>query len=94
MSADGSALSVMTILALGTFTAGVDTGLWRMCLVGIVLAIGVPAIAWFEESALLLMMAVIVVAAVAMAFFWRQLRGSKHPSVAGQPSPVDKHSAP
>lgn len=94
MSADGSALSVMTILALGTFTAGVDTELWRMCLVGIVLAIGVPAIAWFEESALLLMMAVIVLAAVAMAFFWRQLRGSKQASAAGQPSPVSKPGAP
>jgi threonine/homoserine efflux transporter RhtA len=54
MNADGSALAALTVLALGTFTAGVHIGAWRICLVGIVLGVGVPAIAWLEQSALLL----------------------------------------
>ena len=37
MNADGSALAALTVLALGTFTAGVHIGAWRICLVGIVL---------------------------------------------------------
>jgi hypothetical protein len=61
MSTDSRALYVLTLLALGTFTAGVHIGAWRICLVGVILAIGVPAIAWLEQSALLLLLAGIVV---------------------------------
>ena len=45
MNADASALAVLTVLALGTFTAGVHIAAWRICLVGIVLGVGVPEIA-------------------------------------------------
>ena len=50
MNEDASALMVLTLLALGTFTAGNYAGGWRVCLVGIVLALGVPAVAWLEHS--------------------------------------------
>jgi hypothetical protein len=53
MNADASALAALTVLALGTFTAGVHIAAWRICLVGVVLALAVPAIAWLEQSALL-----------------------------------------
>ena len=43
MNADASALGALTVLALGTFTAGVHIAAWRICLVGMVLAAGVPA---------------------------------------------------
>ena len=49
MTANASALVVLTLLALGTFTAGVHIVSWRMCLIGVILAIGVPAIAWLEN---------------------------------------------
>src|SRR5262249_43417341 len=42
MNTDASALAALTVLALGTFTAGVHIAAWRICLVGIVLALGVP----------------------------------------------------
>jgi hypothetical protein len=41
----------LTVLALGTFTAGIHIASWCICLVGVVLALGVPAIAWLEQSA-------------------------------------------
>jgi hypothetical protein len=75
MNADASALAALTVLALGTFTAGVHVAAWRICLVGIVLALGVPAIAWLEQSALLLLLAVVVLAAVVAPFVWREKRG-------------------
>lgn len=65
MGSDVSALIVLTLLALGCFTAGVHTGAWRISLVGVVLGLGVPAIAWLEESTLLILLAAIVLAAIA-----------------------------
>ena len=78
MNADASALAALTVLALGTFTAGVHVASWRICLVGIVLAVGVPAIAWLEQSALLLLLVALVLAAVIAPLFWRDKRASKH----------------
>ena len=74
LNADARALAALTVLALGTFTAGVHIADWRICLVGIVLALGVPAIAWLEQSALLLLLVVVVVAAVIAPFVWRDKR--------------------
>jgi hypothetical protein len=78
MNADASALAALTVLALGTFTAGVHIAAWRICLVGIILAVGVPAIAWLEQSALFLLLVVVVLVAVIAPFFWRDKRDSKH----------------
>jgi hypothetical protein len=74
MNADASALSALTVLALGTFTAGVHIASWQICLVGIVLGLGVPAIAWFEQSALLLLLVAVVLAAGVAPFFWHHKR--------------------
>jgi hypothetical protein len=77
MNADASALAALTVLALGTFTAGVHIAAWRICLVGIVLGVGVPAIAWLEQSTLLLLLVFVVLVAVTAPFFWHDKRESK-----------------
>jgi hypothetical protein len=77
MNADGSALAALTLLALGTFTAGVHIAAWRICLVGVVLGIGVPGIAWLEQSALFLLLAALVLIAVIAPFFWHERPGRK-----------------
>jgi hypothetical protein len=77
MNADASALAALTMLALGTFTAGVHIAAWRICVIGIVLGIGVPAIAWLEQSALLLLLVAMVLIAVAAPFFLHDKRGRK-----------------
>jgi hypothetical protein len=81
MNADASALAALTVLALGTFTAGVHIAAWRICLVGVVLALGVPAIAWLEQSALLLLLTAVLLLALAAPFFWRGKRVSEHRSM-------------
>jgi hypothetical protein len=81
MNADASSLAALTVLALGTFTAGVHIAAWRICLVGMILAAGVPAIAWLEQSALLLLLVAVVLVAVIAPFFWHDKRASAHGSV-------------
>ena len=70
MSTDSRALYVLTLLALGTFTAGVHIAAWRVCLVGIILALGVPAIAWLQQSALLIALVITVVVGIGAPLWW------------------------
>jgi len=83
MNADARALSALTVLALGTVTAGIHIASWRFCLVGIVLALGVPAIAWLEQSALLLLLVAVALVAIIAPLIWRSRRGGEH-----QPLPL------
>jgi hypothetical protein len=83
MNADASALGALTVLALGTFTAGVHIAAWRICLVGLVLGLGVPAIAWLEQSALLLLLVAVVLAAAAVPFFWHDKASKEQPLLSG-----------
>jgi hypothetical protein len=69
MNSDASALMLLTLLALGTFTAGVHVAAWRICLVGVVLAITVPAVAWLEQATLLLLLIATVLVAIAVLYF-------------------------
>jgi hypothetical protein len=78
MNADASALMVMTILALGTFIAGnYSSGGWRISLVGFLLALGVPAVAWLEESTLLLVLVGGVLIGLAVLVFSHYARHGK-----------------
>jgi hypothetical protein len=73
MNANATALMVMTLLALGTFTAGAQIGAWRICVVGVVLALGVPLVAWLQRAALLITLVGIVLVAVAAMFYLHRL---------------------
>ncbi len=77
---DGAALSVLCLLALGTFVAGLTTESWRMCVLGGGLALLVPAIAWLEKSVLLLLVAGVAAAAL-LLFIWTR---SRRPAEAGR----------
>ncbi len=70
-SASATGLAIFTLLALGTFTAGVHVLSWQVCLLGLVMALGIPAIAWIENSALLLVLIAGVVVAIVAVFWWR-----------------------
>jgi hypothetical protein len=70
-SASATGLAIFTLLALGTFTAGVHVLSWQVCLLGLIMALGIPAIAWIENSALLVVLVVGVVAGIVAVFWWR-----------------------
>jgi hypothetical protein len=73
---NATSLSLLILLALGTFVAGVHAGVWRICAVGAFLAASVPAVAWIQESALLLLVGALLVVAVGAAFWWMWRRES------------------
>jgi uncharacterized membrane protein len=67
---------------LGTFTAGLHIGAWRICIVGIVLALGVPVVAWLSETSLLVTLVVLVVIAVAAMLHLHNARKNREEAVA------------
>src|SRR5579863_2888613 len=70
-NAGATGLAIFTLLSLGTFTAGVHVLSWQVCLLGLIMALGIPAIAWIENSALLLLLVAGVVIGIVAVFWWR-----------------------
>lgn len=69
-NAGSAGIAIFTLLALGTFTAGVHAFSWQVCLLGVIMALGIPAIAWIENSALLVLLAVAVVLGIGVVLWW------------------------
>jgi hypothetical protein len=76
-TAQTTALAIFTLLALGTFTAGVHVLSWQVCLLGLIMALGIPAIAWIENSALLIVLIAAAVVAVGAVFWWHWHQGRR-----------------
>jgi hypothetical protein len=70
LNADATALAILLLLALGTFVAGIHIPAWEICILGFVMALFVPAIAWIDEAALIVLLGAIVLAGVMAAFWW------------------------
>jgi|307.fasta_scaffold12847_4 hypothetical protein len=80
-SANATGLAIFTLLSLGTFTAGVHLLSWQVCLLGLIMAFGIPVLAWVENSALfLLLIAAAVIGFVAVVWWhWRERRVRSRP---------------
>jgi hypothetical protein len=72
----GVGIDQMALLALGTFVAGVHARAWHISMVGALLALSVPAIAWVERSAMLIILLVILLGVVAGVIWWAR-RGAR-----------------
>lgn len=74
---DSVGLLMLLLLAMGTFLAGVHAWSLPICLVGIVLAVAVPALAWLEAATmfLLIVMIAIALAVVVALALWRRFTG-------------------
>jgi hypothetical protein len=70
LSPDATGLTILTLLALGTFVAGVHTQSWQICILGMIMGLGVPAIAWIERSALLVLLGGVAVVVFGGALWW------------------------
>jgi hypothetical protein len=81
LNVDATGLAILMLLALGTFIAGVHTFDWQVSLLGLVMALCVPAIAWLERSALLVMLIIVVVAGLALAIWLRLREPRRQPTV-------------
>jgi hypothetical protein len=65
-------LVLLTLLALGTFLAGVNLLSLRICFLGLAMAAAVPAIAWLKQSALFLVLVAAFLIGLGIAFWPRQ----------------------
>lgn len=70
LNANATSLAMMTLLALGTFVAGVQARVWQICTVGGVLFAAVPGLGWLDQSPLLLTFAACAILALAGAAWW------------------------
>jgi hypothetical protein len=67
LSGPATGLALMLLLALGTFVAGIHVSA-DIAVLGIVLALTVPAMAWLKQAALLLVLIGLVVGGLVMVF--------------------------
>jgi hypothetical protein len=74
-TAQTTALAIFTLLALGTFTAGVHVLSWQVGLLGLIMALGIPAIAWIENSALLVVLIAAAAVGVGAVLWWHWHQG-------------------
>jgi len=70
LSASATGLAVLVLLALGTFTAGVHVLSWQVCLLGIIMALCVPAAAWIEASALIIVLIAAAALGIGVVVWW------------------------
>jgi hypothetical protein len=75
MNANATSLSMMTLLALGTFVAGVQARVWQICAVGSVLFLAVPGLGWLDQSPLLITAATGLIVALGGLAWWVTVRG-------------------
>jgi hypothetical protein len=62
----------LTLFALGTFLAGVNLMSLEICFLGLAMALAVPAIAWFKQSALFLLLGAVFVMGLLLNFWPRR----------------------
>jgi hypothetical protein len=79
LNENSTSLAMMTLLALGTFMAGLQARVWRICAVGAIVLLAVPGIGWLHKSAVLLVIATLGVIAVGGLTWWVDRR--RHRSV-------------
>ena len=70
-TANATGLAIFTLLTLGTFTAGVHVLSWQVCLLGLIMAIGIPTIAWIENTALIFVLVGAGLVGVVSVVWWR-----------------------
>jgi hypothetical protein len=77
LPAPATSLVLLTLLALGTFLAGVNFLSLPICFLGVAMALAVPAIAWLKQSALFLVLAAMLFTGLGVVFWQRKADDAK-----------------
>ena len=70
-------LVLLMLLALGTFLAGLNLSSLQICFLGIAMAVAVPAIAWFKQTALFLLLGAVLLIGLGLVFWPRGRRAER-----------------
>ena len=81
-NAASTGLAIFTLLALGTFTAGVHVLSWQIGLLGLIMALGIPAIAWIQNAALIIVLIAAGVLGVVAVLVWHWWERRAHSNLA------------
>ena len=72
LNANATSLAMLTLLALGTFVAGLQAHAWRICAVGGILFVAAPGVGWLDQSPMLLVaIAGLIIALGGLAWWFR-----------------------
>jgi hypothetical protein len=66
-----TSLVLLTLLALGSFLAGLSLMSLRLCFLGVAMVAAVPAISWLKQSVLFFLLAAVLVIGLGMTFWLR-----------------------
>lgn len=75
-----TSLTLLILLALGTFLAGLNLLSPQICFLGLALALAVPAISWLKQSMLFFTLAVVFLVGLGLTFWlsWGDSRSAKY----------------
>jgi hypothetical protein len=88
MNANAGSLAMMTLLALGTFVAGVQGRVWQIIAIGSILFLAVPALGWLDQSPLLLATGACAVVALGGFGWWITERRGADETAVSRPAPI------
>ena len=66
-----TSLVILTLLALGSFLAGLSLMSLRLCFLGVAMVAAVPVISWLKQSILFFLLAAVLVIGLGMTFWLR-----------------------
>jgi hypothetical protein len=64
-----ASLVLLTLLALGTFLAGLSLLSLQICFLGIAMGAAVPALSWLKQSVVFFLLAAVFVVGIGMTFW-------------------------
>ena len=67
-----TSLVLLTLLALGTFLAGLSLMSLRLCFLGVAMVAAVPVISWLKQSILFFLLAAVLLIGLGMTFWLRR----------------------
>ena len=79
-----TSLVLLTLLALGTFLAGVSLLSLQISFLGLAMAVAVPAISWLKQSIFFFLLGAVLLIGLAISFWLRQDRPAAGPTGSGQ----------
>jgi hypothetical protein len=74
-----TSLVLLTLLALGSFLAGLSLLSLRLCFLGVAMMVAVPAISWLKQSILFFLLGAVLLVGLALTFW---LRGDQRRAAA------------
>jgi hypothetical protein len=77
LNSDVVGLAIMSLMALGTFLAGVHAASWRVGLVGCFLAAAVPVASLLEQAVLIIVLASVALLGIFILSLWLKKRQVK-----------------